>query len=112
MAAAPAEVVQAAITGSVLHAKYAQEIDRESAYERLSAKVHGTAEPTGPRTALPSHREAAQSEPVNRERTREPKPEPSIVEQIGESGCSRPSCARPAARSAAGCSVRPAAVGK
>lgn len=85
MAPAAPDVVQAAITGSALHAKYAQEIDRESAYERLSAKVHGTAKPTGPTAEAPhphepEHRERAQ------ERAREPKPEPSIVEQIVESG--------------------------
>jgi len=81
IAPAPADVVQAAITGSVLHAKYAQEIDRESAYERLSAKVHGTAENDPPETAA-----APTRAPGRNERALEIKPEPSIVEQIVASG--------------------------
>ena len=81
MAPAPADLVQAAITGSVLHAKYAQEIDRESAYERLSAKVHGTAEKQAPEAPRPPGQD-----PAGGGRAREPKPEPTIVEQIVASG--------------------------
>ncbi|MDQ4038838.1 MAG: DUF853 domain-containing protein [Actinomycetota bacterium] len=81
MAPAPTEVVQAAITGSVLHSKYAQEIDRESAYERLSAKVHGTSEQAPPDKPRPPRRE-----PAGPRRTPNPKPEPTIVEQIVASG--------------------------
>ena len=81
MAPAPPDVVHTAITGSVLHAKYAQEIDRDSAYERLSAKVHGTAEKDPPETVpSPEH------DTPRHERAREPKPEPSIAEQIVASG--------------------------
>jgi len=81
MAPAPPDVVHTAITGSVLHAKYAQEIDRDSAYERLSAKVHGTAEKDPPETVpSPEH------DTPRYERAREPKPEPSIAEQIVASG--------------------------
>ncbi|CAN5342068.1 DUF853 family protein [soil metagenome] len=88
MAPAPADVVQAAITGSLLHAKYALDIDRESAYERLSAKVHGTG--TGTREDQASRdsqdpRERPAAEPAAR-RGPEPRSEASIVEQIVESG--------------------------
>jgi len=83
MAPAPPEVVLAAINGSALHAKYAQEIDRESAYERLSAKVHGTGDPQTPEREPTAPREP----PAPRRRQpREPKPEPTIVEQIVQSG--------------------------
>ncbi|MDQ3734114.1 MAG: DUF853 domain-containing protein [Actinomycetota bacterium] len=83
MAPARAEVVQTAITGSALHAKYAQQIDRDSAYERLSAKVHGTAAPDTKKDEPPR-----QDEPSARRRgqPRDPIPEPSIVEQIVQSG--------------------------
>jgi len=81
MAPAPPDVVRGAITGSVLHAKYVQEIDRESAYERLSAKVHGTADQDAPEAAT-----TAEHQPDRRAQNREPRPGPSLVEQIIESG--------------------------
>jgi hypothetical protein len=84
MAPAPTQAVQAAITNSVLYAKYAQEVDRESAYERLSAKVHGTAEQDEQDGPDPAR--APEPEPARRQRTREPKAEPTIVEQIVASG--------------------------
>jgi uncharacterized protein len=43
MAAAEPSVMEAAVTASPLHAKYATPIDRESAYERLTAKVEAGA---------------------------------------------------------------------
>lgn len=91
MAPAPADVVAATIAGSVLHTKYAQEVDRESAYERLSAKVHGTAGPddaTLPGVPQDPSSSPAPPEEPRRQRApaREPKPEPSMVEKIVESG--------------------------
>ncbi|MBA3797861.1 MAG: DUF853 family protein [Geodermatophilaceae bacterium] len=85
MAPAPAEVVQSAIRDSVLHAKYAQEIDRESAYERLSAKVHGTGAPDAQSARTPEP-EPGRDKPARGKATREPKADPSIVEQIVASG--------------------------
>ena len=87
MAPAPEQAVDAAITGSVLHAKYAQEVDRESAYERLSAKVHGTADESDQADQdPPGSNPRPEREPARRERTREPEAEPTIVEQIVASG--------------------------
>lgn len=103
MAPAPAETVQATITGSALHAKYAVEVDRESAYERLSAKVHGTA--TDSPTAPDARPESPRGRPEPR-RTKAPENEPSMVEQIVASGAFKSFCARPAPRSAVSCSAR------
>jgi DNA helicase HerA-like ATPase len=49
MAPAPAEAIAAAVKSSPLNAEYAREIDRESAYERLAAKL---APPPSPQTTL------------------------------------------------------------
>jgi hypothetical protein len=71
MAPAPAEALAAAVAASPLQAEYGQQLDRESAYERLQAKL---APPPAPAPAP-----APAPEP-----TREPEPEPegpSVIEK-------------------------------
>ena len=48
MAPAPAEVLAATVAASPLQAEYGQEIDRDSAYERLVAKLAPPPEPAAP----------------------------------------------------------------
>jgi uncharacterized protein len=45
MAPADPATAERLVAGSPLHARYAERVDRESAYERLTAKVGGTADP-------------------------------------------------------------------
>lgn len=76
MAPVEADVIARAVAESALHPRYAEAVDRESAYERLTAKVTQAApQPT--------------SEPVTRERDRTKKPEPSLVSQVLESGAAK-----------------------
>ena len=48
------EAVAAAVTASGLHAKYAETIDRESAYEKLAAKVAAAPAPEDPAVEAPA----------------------------------------------------------
>ncbi|WP_018349003.1 helicase HerA-like domain-containing protein [Longispora albida] len=64
MAPAPAETLESTVKGSPLYPKYAEPIDRESAYEKLAARVT---------TPAPSTEDKPK---------REPKPEPGMVEQV------------------------------
>ncbi|MFH9658063.1 helicase HerA-like domain-containing protein [Streptomyces sp. NPDC017248] len=61
-----------AVRGSALHARYAQAVDRESAYEKLSARPPRAAPAPAPAPA--------------RGRRKAPEEEPSLVEQVVESG--------------------------
>ncbi|CAN5779874.1 DUF853 family protein [soil metagenome] len=82
MAPSADAVREAAIAGSPLHGKYSEPVDRDSAYERLAARI--AAPSPAERTAPPFDRP--------RERTssrRTPKPEPTVVEQILDSGAVR-----------------------
>jgi uncharacterized protein len=91
MAPADAAVLTAAVAASPLHAKYAEALDRDSAYERLAARVaKPPAEDAGPVTA-PAPK-AARKKPA----PRTPRPEKSTAEKVLES-----SAFRSAARSAA-----------
>lgn len=82
MAPSADAVREAAIAGSALHAQYAEPVDRESAYERLAARM--AAPPPAERTAPPECRRPSPSR-----RTPEPEPEPTVVEQILASGAMR-----------------------
>ncbi|MCA6095162.1 DUF853 domain-containing protein [Streptomyces sp. SCA3-4] len=70
------EALAAAVRASGLHERYAQAVDRESAYEKLT-RERGTEEAPAP--ATPPERPAAGRE----------KPEPSLVEQVVGSGLFR-----------------------
>jgi DNA helicase HerA-like ATPase len=77
MAPADAEVLTAAVATSPLREKYAAQVDRDSAYERLAAKLRAApadAEPAG--TAAPRRTAKA---------PKAPKPERSTAEQVLES---------------------------
>jgi hypothetical protein len=80
MAPSADAVREAAIAGSPLHGKYSEPVDRDSAYERLAARM--AAPPPAERTALPERRRESSSR-------RTPKPEPTVVEQILASGAMR-----------------------
>jgi uncharacterized protein len=91
MAPADAAVLTAAVASSPLHAKYAEALDRDSAYERLAARVaKPPAEGAGPVTAPAPKAARKKSAP------RTPRPEKSTAEKVLES-----SAFRSAARSAA-----------
>lgn len=47
MAPSPGATIDAAASGSSLHDKYAEAIDRESAYEMLNARLQQAAAPLG-----------------------------------------------------------------
>jgi uncharacterized protein len=91
MAPADAAVLTAAVAASPLHAKYAEALDRDSAYERLAARVaKPPAEGAGP-VAAPAPKAARK-----KSAPRTPRPEKSTAEKVLES-----SAFRSAARSAA-----------
>jgi hypothetical protein len=77
MAPAPAETVAATIAASPLQAEYGRAVDRESAYERLAAKLAPAPAPApAPRAPHPEPRR----EPARRE-----KEEPGLVESVVKS---------------------------
>ena len=89
MAPAPAEAVAAAVTASALQQEYGAAIDRESAYERLSARLAPpsdapasaqTARAPAPAPAPPRAKEARDST-----RTRPARDDDSMVEQVVKS---------------------------
>ncbi|MFB7581309.1 helicase HerA-like domain-containing protein [Streptomyces hydrogenans] len=82
-------VLEAAVKGSPLYGRYAQAVDRESAYERLSAdEAARTARAA--ETAARAEREKAEREAAKNaagtERARAPEEEPSLVDQVVGSG--------------------------
>ncbi|WP_171171930.1 helicase HerA-like domain-containing protein [Streptomyces sp. I05A-00742] len=66
-----AAALESAVRGSELYGRYAQAVDRESAYEKLAGAE------TEAEAGVPSERKG---------REREPEPEPSLVEQVMGSG--------------------------
>jgi len=89
MAPAPAEAMAAAVAASGLNAEYAQEIDRESAYERLAAKL---APPPSPESTLREEAARVEPEPGRRETSaRQARPDraeradPGIVTEVVQS---------------------------
>jgi DNA double-strand break repair helicase HerA and related ATPase len=79
MAPAPPEALAAAVAASPLHAEYGQQLDRESAYERLQAKL------ALPAPAAPAPPPAPASAPEPREERRQDREEPSVITQAMES---------------------------
>jgi hypothetical protein len=77
MAAADPAAMDAQVKASPLFAKYAEPIDRESARERLAAKLEAGA-------AKAEAEEAAKTEPARKPAPvpRRPKPEKSMVEEV------------------------------
>jgi uncharacterized protein len=83
MKPAPAEAVAAAVAASALNAEYGKPLDRESAYERLAAKLAPPPVPAAPPPAPASARPGpAPSAPS---RARAPKAEESMVQQVVKS---------------------------
>ena len=90
MAPAPAEEIRAVVAASALLAEYGQEVDRESAYERLAAKL---APP--PSESAVSTRSTSREEPVRRSedddeprrgsRSRAGQEDPGLVEGVVKS---------------------------
>ncbi|GAA2068522.1 helicase HerA-like domain-containing protein [Williamsia deligens] len=80
MAGIGAEAITAAATASPLHARYAETIDRESAYEKLNAKVLAPADtpapPTAPAPPTPAPSQAPAPAP------KPPRSEPGAVQEI------------------------------
>jgi hypothetical protein len=91
MAPADPAVLTAAVASSPLHAKYAEAVDRDSAYERLTKKVEAA-----PAPAPADAPEAAKAPRTTSRSSRAPKPQKSTAEKVLES-----SAFRSAARSAA-----------
>ncbi len=87
MAPIPAEQLGAAVQASPLQAKYGQEIDRESAYELLQARLAPPpsetmpSQPPAPAPERAPSQERPRQEPRATPR-RAPKEEPSMVEQV------------------------------
>ncbi|GHJ92130.1 hypothetical protein SNE510_16490 [Streptomyces sp. NE5-10] len=85
-------VLEAAVKGSPLYGRYAQAVDRESAYERLSAaeaaRAAETARAQAEEQAGKAAKEAAERAAKEGGRTgaRAPREEPSLVEQVVGSG--------------------------
>jgi len=93
MAPADAAVLTAAVAASPLHAKYAEAVDRDSAYERLAARV-GKAPAGGAPVAPPAPKPSKAAKAPRAPRA--PRPEKSTAEKVLES-----SAFRQATRSAA-----------
>ncbi|MGC0422245.1 helicase HerA-like domain-containing protein [Embleya sp. AB8] len=75
MAPIPAEAMRAAVAGSALFAKYGTAVDRESAFEKLTA---AQAQPAVPDAAVPEAEKAGKAEkPEKAEKT-----PPGVVEQV------------------------------
>ena len=102
MAPAPADALAAAVAASPLQAEYGQELDRESAYERLQAKLAPPPAPAAPAPAAP----AATAGTCRAGRPAAPRraeARGAVCDHAGDRTrpWSRASCARPAAPSAA-----------
>jgi hypothetical protein len=84
MAPAGPAVLTAAVQGSPLLSKYGEQVDRDSAYERLAAKLRQAPAPVSPADQLDPTAEApAPRKPRRRTTTpRAPKPERSTAEQV------------------------------
>jgi hypothetical protein len=79
MAAADPVVVQQAVTGSSLYPKYAEAVDRESAYEMLAARAQ-QAPASAPASAPVSAPASAGDRPVPK--PRQAKQSETLVEQV------------------------------
>ncbi|WP_318208374.1 MULTISPECIES: helicase HerA-like domain-containing protein [unclassified Streptomyces] len=90
-----AAALDAAVKGSLLHGRYAEAVDRESAYERLTAEQQATeaaaleaaAAKEAEKEAKEAGNEAKEAEKTRKqEGARAPKPEPSLADQVVGSG--------------------------
>ncbi|MFJ7590755.1 helicase HerA-like domain-containing protein [Streptomyces sp. NPDC097617] len=83
--------LEQAVKSSLLHARYAEPIDRESAYERISAEqaaAEAQAEAAAAAAEAEKQAKAAEKEAVRAARSA-PKPDPSLAEQVVGSGLFR-----------------------
>ena len=85
MAPAPADALAAAVSASPLQAEYGQELDRESAYERLQAKLAPPPAPTAPAPAAPAEAPPPAAPEAPREGRRAEREGPSVITQAMES---------------------------
>ncbi len=81
MAPSADSVVQQVISASVIKGRYAELVDRESAYERLQARIQAAPTPEQAPAPVPSGDQAPQG--------REPKAEESMVQQVVTSSAFR-----------------------
>jgi DNA helicase HerA-like ATPase len=94
MAPSPDDVVDAAIAASPLRPRYEQSLDRESAYEKLNARLQDA--PTGPTASAAPGPAASADDDSDRAAPRGEAEEPSVVEKVVTSTAFR-SMARSAA---------------
>ncbi|MCJ1678802.1 DUF853 domain-containing protein [Streptomyces sp. APSN-46.1] len=86
-----ATALERAVTSSPLHARYAEPIDRESAYEKISAEQAAAEAEAEAEAAAAASAEAEKQAGAERKTARgaPPKPEPSLAEQVVGSGLFR-----------------------
>jgi DNA helicase HerA-like ATPase len=82
MAAADPAAMKAAVQGSPLHGKYAEPVDRESAYEKLAARLAPPSTGGYPQAPPAPDTPPAQSYPQEREAPRGGKEEPNMMEKV------------------------------
>jgi len=80
----PAEQQQA-VASSPLQARYGQPVDRDSAYERLAARMTPPAAPPAPRPQAPRSEEEPDEPPRRRSRRAEPADEGVVQSVLGSS---------------------------
>jgi DNA helicase HerA-like ATPase len=85
MAPSDPAVLTAAVTGSALHAKYGEQVDRDSAYERLTARLKKAPPPDAPDGGLGDDRARTGRRTPSERAPRAPKPEKSTAEKVIES---------------------------
>jgi DNA helicase HerA-like ATPase len=85
MAPSDPAVLTAAVAGSPLHAKYAEQVDRDSAYERLAARLKKAPPADAPDGGLGDERARGGRRTSSQRAPRAPKPEKSTAERVIES---------------------------
>ncbi len=89
MAPSAEGVVDGAIAGSALAPKYAEPVDRESAYELLAARLTKAPTPSRRRRRLPPSRRRRRAPRRHRTPGPAPKEQPGVVEQVVQSSAFR-----------------------
>lgn len=87
MAPSADSIVQQVISASPLQGRYAEMVDRESAYEKLMARIQ--AAPTPEQAPAPAPAPASAPAPARKPAGREPRAEESMVEQVVTSSAFR-----------------------
>jgi uncharacterized protein len=82
MGAADAAAMTAAVQGSPLHAKYAEPVDRESAYEKLAARLAPPSTGSYPQASPAPGAPPAQSYPQEGQAPRGGKEQPNMMEKV------------------------------